>query len=329
MVTGVRPGRSRGVTPIDSRSSLQRGLVTVAIPTYNGSRYLRDALDSALRQTYEHIEIMVVDDVSEDESAEIAEQFGRAHPERTVRVERNRQRLGLAANWNRCIELARGEYVKFLFQDDLLEPECVAELVGTIDQAPTAGMAFAPRAILVDGPHDVWIRLWMARHAVLHTRFTRLDRLNDGGRLFREQMARDPFRNWIGEPTVVLLRTEHVRQAGGFNPRLKQLVDVEGWLRVMCRGEVGFVDRPLASYRLHGGSTTSRNVLDGAAWLDPLWMVESLLADDCVRAGRPRAARLRIRALLRVMRGEVVRVMKGRRPAVFNRAGEVRALLRR
>lgn len=317
------------MTRIDSRDSLQPGLVTVAIPTFNGSGYLLGALQSAVRQTYEHIEILVVDDVSDDGSAEVADDFTRQHPERPMRVVRNRERLGLAGNWNRCIELARGEYVQFVFQDDALEPDCIAELIQTIEQIPTAGMAFAPRAILVDGPNDFWTRLWMARHGALHKRFTRLDRVNDGRRLFREQIARDPFRNWIGEPTSVLLRTGAVREAGGFNGRLKQLVDVEMWLRLMCRGEVGFVDKQLATYRLHSDSTTSRNVLDGAAWLDQMWMVDSLLADDCVHAQQPNIAALRIRALLRVMRGEAVRVLRGRPPAVFSRAGEVRAWLRR
>lgn len=305
--------------------SLTPGLVTIAIPTFNGSRFLREALDSARQQTYRHFELLIVDDGSTDDSVSIVERFLREYPEISGRVIRNASRLGLAQNWNRCVELAKGQYLKFLFQDDALEPECLTEFVKALEETPSAGVAFAPRKILVEGRRDFTTRLWIHRHGAVHTRFARLDSVNDGAHMFREQMHRDPFLNWIGEPTVVMLRTEVVRQSGGFNPRMKQLTDVEMWLRLMGRTAFTFVERPLASFRLHGSSTTFRNVRSGKAWLDPLWLVEGLLADPGMHAYRLSAGRLRTRAALRVMRMEFMRLIRGRMPVIFSRLEDLQA----
>lgn len=315
--------------PTEGQPALEPGLVTIAIPTFNGSRFLLDALGSAVRQTYDRIEILVVDDASEDGSAELAEEFARQHPGIALRVVLNRGRLGLAGNWNHCIDLAKGEFLKFLFQDDLLEPECVEEMVRSIEVTPNAGMTFSRRKLRVDGPVSAMTRRWIARHGEPHTRFARLEPMNDGRRLFREQMSRDPFRNWIGEPTAVLLRTELAREVGGFNLQLKQRVDTELWLRLMCHGDVAFLNKPLATFRLHSASATSHHARCGAAWLDPLWMVDGLLADGCVRREHLPVRLLHMRALTRVIAGEAVRVLGGRPPAAFRRAGEFLAWLRR
>lgn len=301
----------------------ERGLVTIAIPTFNGARWLSDAIASALGQTYAHTEILVVDDASDDNSPEIAASTG----DDRVRVVRNERRLGLAGNWNRCIAEARGEYLKFVFQDDLLDPHCVQELFAIMDNFPSVGLAFSPRSILVEGSDDAMTRRWLAQHSHVHTLFAHLSSINDGRRLFQEQIARDPFRNWIGEPTAVFLRTALVRKVGGFNRHMKQLVDAELWLRLMCHGDVAFVDKPLATFRLHSESATSRHAHDGAAWLDPLWMLDGLLADEAVRAARLPVRALRLKAIARIARGELGRIRRGRVPALFARASELGAYL--
>ena len=92
-------------------------LVSVCIPTYNRAATACEAVRSALAQTYSDLEV-VVDDASDDETCEPL----RALEDPRVVLYRNAQRLGQVGNRNRTIELANGEFVKFLDSDDALEP---------------------------------------------------------------------------------------------------------------------------------------------------------------------------------------------------------------
>src|SRR5437899_12562971 len=97
--------------------------VSICIPTYNGAAHLAPCLESALNQTWTDFELLIVDDASSDDTVAITEAC--AARDRRVRVARNPRNLGLVGNWNRCLELAKGTWIKFLFQDDLLSPACL------------------------------------------------------------------------------------------------------------------------------------------------------------------------------------------------------------
>ena len=89
-------------------------LVSICVPTYRGAPWLAACLDSALAQTLSEFEVLVVDDESDDDTVAIAEDYA-ARDARVV-LHRNPARLGLAPNWNRSVELARGTFIKFLVQ---------------------------------------------------------------------------------------------------------------------------------------------------------------------------------------------------------------------
>src|ERR1051325_8445652 len=97
--------------------------VSVCVPTYNGSAYVGDCLRSIQAQTFDDFEILVVDDDSDDQTWEIVAQYGKA--DARIRSVTNPRRLGLVGNWNRCVELSRGEWIKFVFQDDVLKRNCL------------------------------------------------------------------------------------------------------------------------------------------------------------------------------------------------------------
>lgn len=101
-------------------------LVSIVIPTFKPS-FLEEALASALAQTYPAIEILVSDQCPTDQVREIV----RRHP----RVEYRRNRVpGVYSNFRNCMRIARGEFVKFLLDDDLLRPDCVAKMVKTFGE---------------------------------------------------------------------------------------------------------------------------------------------------------------------------------------------------
>ncbi|MGH7488544.1 MAG: glycosyltransferase family 2 protein, partial [bacterium] len=101
--------------------------ISVCIPTYNGAAYLARCLDSVLAQTFSDFEVVIVDDRSTDESVAIAR--GYAERDSRVQVFRNDVNLGLVGNWNRCVELSRGQWLKFVFQDDIVLPKCMTQML--------------------------------------------------------------------------------------------------------------------------------------------------------------------------------------------------------
>src|SRR5262245_28937104 len=128
--------------------------VSLCIPVWNGAAFLPEALASALGQTFRDFELLVVDDASDDASAAIAAATG----DPRLRVLRNERRLGIPGCWNRCLAEAGGEYVKFLFQDDLLAPGALATLVDALEREPSAVLAFGRREIRHEGDGDMPLR---------------------------------------------------------------------------------------------------------------------------------------------------------------------------
>jgi len=240
-----------------------QSLVSVCIPTYNGERFLGDALTSLAQQTYPDLEIILSDDGSKDRTAKILEEFAATSPH-PCRIYRNPQR-GMVNNWNFCIQQARGVYIKFLFQDDRLDPDCIRKLVNLAETDAEMGLVFCPRRLdITDDAAGIEILQIVAqRGRHVHQYWRHLNPCQPGTTLLADcQLWRFPL-NKIGEPTAVLLRKSAVEAVGGFDPDLSQLVDVELWWRLLATGSVGFVDEPLAVFRLHSQQQTVKNAAEG------------------------------------------------------------------
>ncbi|GAB4282493.1 MAG: hypothetical protein Fur0025_11730 [Oscillatoriaceae cyanobacterium] len=269
-------------------------LVSICIPTYNGAEFIREALESALAQTYRPLEIIVSDDGSTDNTLEIVNgvlslvpcplslvpcrgdsriapttndqgQMTNDQGQMTKLRILSHENYGLVQNWNYCLEQARGKYVKFLFQDDILAPDCVAEMVKLAEEDEDVGLVFAPRQLILaekDKNNPNLVRA-SERNRDLHQGWTRLQRLQWGRDLLHDvNFMRHPL-NKIGEPSNVLLKREVVLEMGGFDASLCQLVDVDMWWRMMGRGKIGFVDKSLSFFRVHRHQQTWVNMFSG------------------------------------------------------------------
>jgi glycosyltransferase involved in cell wall biosynthesis len=290
----------------NSRSA--QALVSICIPTYQGSRWIRDSIAAALSQDYPSVEVVVSDDSSTDGTAEIAESYGN----RRIRVVRSDRRLGMAGNWNRSVQLAEGDYIKFLMQDDLLDPTCVSRMAAVLTRNPSVGFVFAVRTVEVEDPSDKRSVRLAHGFAKLPERLGHLGEVNDGRAIF-DAMRRTGFHgNWIGEPTVVMVRRDALRSVGLFNTRLRQLTDLEMWLRLAFFFDVGFVPAPLATFRLHPTSTTSANAAMGDAWLDRLWLMEGLRAYPAIRSSLGPLTRAKVWAVSLEAEGKRLVTHRGR-----------------
>src|SRR5438477_4446241 len=117
--------------------------VTIAIPVYNKAPYIREALESAVGQTYRDLEVLVLDNCSSDGSYEIVTTYRDSR----IRIVRHSVNIGLTATFNSALELAQGEFVKILCADDLLKPQCIARQVAALD-------AVGPKAVMAASQHD-------------------------------------------------------------------------------------------------------------------------------------------------------------------------------
>lgn len=227
--------------------------VSICIPTYNYRRYLSDALDSAIAQTFADIEIVVVDNCSDDGTPELVSEYCRR--DHRVVFHRNAGNIGMTGNFNRAMELARGQYVKFLCADDVLAPDCVERMTEAIES--DAGVALAACRRYRFGPGGS--QALLNRHANAPYRRT------DG----RAALQRCFFQgNYLGEPTAVMFRKADAVE--GFNPSYSQAFDLELWFRLLEKGDLAYFDAALCGIRLHDSTGTSRNLRDGKVTEDKI-----------------------------------------------------------
>jgi len=105
------------------------------LPVYNGERYLEEALKALLSQTFEDFEIIISDNASTDQTEQICRRY--AAQDGRIRCCRNAHNLGAAPNFNRTVELARGEYFQWACYDDLWLPEWLERCVEVLDRDPS------------------------------------------------------------------------------------------------------------------------------------------------------------------------------------------------
>lgn len=131
--------------------------VTVGIPVYNGERYLAEAIESALAQTYSDLEVVIADNASTDATPQICEAY--AAQDDRVRYVRNPENLGASANYERVFELSKAEYFCWMPADEAMMPRYLEALVPVLDEEPDVVLAF-PRYLMRHGSdparvHDV------------------------------------------------------------------------------------------------------------------------------------------------------------------------------
>ena len=271
-----------------------RPAVSVCIPTFNGAGWIREAIESALAQDFRDLEVVVCDDASVDDTVELARQVD----DERVRVVANPGRVGMARNWNRCVRESNGAYIKFLMQDDRLAPACIGRMLEVMRGSPGVGMVFCPRELALEEPGDPASILFLERFGDLHTRLGPMARVKDGRTLFAA-MQRDRFRNnMIGEPTAVMVTREALVRLGMFNGQLRQLTDLEMWLRIAYYFPVGFVSEPLVTFRVHPRSASASNERSGSAWLDRVWLMEGLRMHREIRGRLSSRAGIRLWLLI-------------------------------
>ena len=243
--------------------------VSVCMPTYNYARYLPEAIESVLAQDFTDFELLIIDDCSSDDTGEVVRRYCAADPRVVFSV--NQRNLGMVDNWNLCLDRARGEYVKFLFGDDSLAGrDALGRMVAVLDARPGISLVGSPRNIMDDGSRVVKSLSYLPAGEVI-----------PGTVLISRCLCDQRNQNLIGEPSVVMFRKN---QAGrGFNPRYRQLVDLEMWFHLLEQGDYAHLERPYSSFRIHAEQQTAKNILSLAYINDLSHLFDDYLFNDYVR----------------------------------------------
>jgi len=206
--------------------------VSVVIPVYNGARYLAQAIQSVLDQTYKNFELIIVDDGSTDHTREVVCSFIEKEQLPIRYIFQNNGGEALARNTG--IAAAKGDYLAFIDADDMWMPNKLEQEVSLLEESKGIGLVFTSyRACIGEKVTDEVVSV---------------DRQKlDGNLLSFEELLK---RSFIA-PSAIVVRKEIMQQVGPFDSSFKMCTDYDMWLRISQITNIAYIDEPLMIYRIH------------------------------------------------------------------------------
>jgi glycosyltransferase involved in cell wall biosynthesis len=215
---------------------------SIAIPTCNSEKFLKQTIESVLNQTYKDFELIICDDNSTDGTIELASFY--ADKDKRIRCFQNPNRLGLFPNFNQCIKYASGEYINILGHDDVMLPRNLEVKCQIFETYPNVGIVASSVDIINDDGNLVDLNWGQYER----------DSLELGKQwVINKVSAHNP----ICCP-FVFLRRQTIEQAGLFSEQYSFVGDFEMWLRVALHADIYFVKEVLGYFRWHQQNESHR-----------------------------------------------------------------------
>lgn len=214
-------------------------LVSICIPAYNHEKFVQEAIKSIIDQTYENIELLIINDGSPDETHEKIMELYDKCKERFKRFEYiNRENRGLIATLKEFEQLAKGYYFSVMYSDDFCDKTRVEKQVNALNQDPESALCYADMMVVDDNSKHM--RMYKTKY-------------NDSGHVFDKLI----FRNFIAAPTV-MVRKSALDEVGGYDTRYR-LDDHPLWLKISKKYKILYLNEVLVYYRDHDNNL-SKNV---------------------------------------------------------------------
>jgi glycosyltransferase involved in cell wall biosynthesis len=210
--------------------------ISVIIPFYNREQFIHDAIQSALSQTLEPLEIIIVNDCSRESSREYLDRY--KHVCRIIDLPKN---VGLAGSRNAGIREARGQFIALLDDDDIWLPEKLAVQRAYMEEHPACpAVTCWVTAFFRDKPDDLWVQF--------------------GPNPIRLSQALNEW--YWAVPSTLMIRAEALRAVGGFDPRFRECEDRDFMIRFCAAGySVEGIPQSLVRFRRAGQSSLSGHKL--------------------------------------------------------------------
>jgi len=206
----------------------QNPKVTVLMPVYNGEKYIREAIESILRQTFTDFEFLIVNDGSTDKSIEIIQSYNDSR----IKLVNNERNLGLIATLNKGLDLARGKYIARMDCDDISLPERLKKQVEFMNTHPEVGACGTRVKTIGD---KVCIRECRVDHDLMRCRLI--------------------FEPVIAHPSVILRKSLIDKFSLRYDPRFIKAEDYEFWVRCSDNFSLTNINQTLLLYRLNPEQT--------------------------------------------------------------------------
>jgi glycosyltransferase involved in cell wall biosynthesis len=205
--------------------------ISVMIPVYNHSHFIGQAIESILNQQCQDLDVVVVDDASTDNTCEIVSCYC---SDSRVQYVRNEENLGMARNWNRCLELAKGPLVMLFHSDDMLDPDYLTQVSQIFERYPQVGLVYSP------------VRHVDANNQVTEQAAVRPARYYQAG----DEALTALLTTGI-HPLTTVMRRECYERLGGYNEGIRDGPDIELFARIASRYNTYDLGRIYGSFRVH------------------------------------------------------------------------------
>lgn len=214
--------------------------ISVVMPVYNGEKYLREAMDSILNQTFTDFEFIILNDASKDSTEEVIKSY---EDERIVYL-KNEQNLGVAGTLNRGIENAKGEYIARIDADDIAMPERFEKQVAFMDAHPDVGVCGSCiRIFEEDGTERDFI-------------YSKTD---------KELRVDMLFNSGFAHPAVMIRKSVLDEKNLFYNTEFEKAEDYRMWYDIMKTSKGYNLQEPLLRYRHHQNQVTKTSASEQAA----------------------------------------------------------------
>jgi len=233
--------------------------VSICIPAYNRADMVGLAIESALNQTYRDLEVVVVDNASTDNIRDVVASFD---DPRLLFIQ-NEENLGLFGNFNRCIEVARGEFLHILHSDDYIDPDFTETCVRFFDEHPDVALTFTSAVIHASGK-------------TLAVKFAESDQILEAptgfSRLLRE-------RCFITCPSV-MVRASVYDEVGKYSLEYPYSSDFYQWLKISKIRDIAYIHDAVIHYRQGEHSESYRLLFESPlGYMDTLKIISQVLVD--------------------------------------------------
>lgn len=205
-------------------------LVSIVLPVYNGAKYLRESIDSVVAQTYTNWELLIVDDCSTDETAEISKEY--AQKDSRIKYFLNEVNLRLPKNLNKGFSLAGGEYLTWTSDDNIFKPQALEKMVEALETDKEAQFVYASCRIIDDCGKEI--------------EYIMVDNLG-----VKKIVGSNP----VG--ACFLYTREVYETVGEYNHELVLVEDFDYWQRIFMKFKVAAITEILYYYRMHSDNLTN------------------------------------------------------------------------
>lgn len=228
--------------------------ISVVLPTYNGQKYIGEAIESILNQTYANLELIIVNDCSLDATKTIVEDYARK--DNRIRIIHNAVNKKLPASLNIGFQEARGQYLTWTSDDNRYKPNALQVLKTALDGGQGYDLVFSNYDVIDENGNFVRERICM-----------------------KDSTEELLYGNIVG--ASFLYKRKVQEELGGYAEDKFLVEDYDFWLRVYQKFTIGHIGENLYEYRIHGGSLTKTRMKQIAEATIRLW--EELLRQEDVK----------------------------------------------